>query len=98
MVHVKCLAQGSAYRICLMNDGSSDGKNSSGVMVVMMMTMTVIQKLDVVTGFQPFYLSGRTQIVFYCGQYVFYHVIPVKCQHLWVSKQLPSLHIRLVQK
>ena len=47
---------------------NSDGNNDSGAMVTVM--MAVIQKLDTVTGFKPFYLSRRTQIISSSGQWV----------------------------
>lgn len=46
--------------------GNSDDNNDGGVMV--MVIMAVIQKLDTVTGFKPFYLSRRTQIISSPGQ------------------------------
>lgn len=47
---------------------NSDGNNDSGAMVMVM--MAVIQKLDTVTGFKPFYLSRRTQIISSSGQWL----------------------------
>ena len=41
--------------------GNSEGNSESGAMV--MVKMVVIQKLAIVTGFKPFYLSRRTQII-----------------------------------
>lgn len=45
-----------------MNGGNSDGNNGSGVLVMVMVVMMVIQKLDVKTRFRPFYLNRRTHI------------------------------------
>lgn len=87
-MHVKCLAQGSAHRICLINDGNGDGNNGSGVLAMVMLMLTVIamvmlmlmlilmlmvmlmmaiQKLDVVTRFQPFYCRGTQVVVAHPG-------------------------------
>lgn len=48
--------------------GNSDGNNDGGVMEMVMVMLAVIQKLDTVTGFKPFYLSRRTQIISSSGQ------------------------------
>ena len=48
--------------------GNSEGNSESGAMV--MVKMVVIQKLAIVTGFKPFYLSRRTQIISSSGQWV----------------------------